>query len=119
VWAWNITEPHGLQKWTYFYLYAIIDSYSRYVVAWMVADRGSSMTSKPVAFMLADLGVTKSHSRPHVSIDNPHVEAIFKTTKYQPEFSHFVSKPGCRAGILFIALRLVQQRLKHVDNSRR
>jgi len=116
VWAWDITKLHGPQKWTYFYLYAIIDIYSRYVAGWMVADResfelaktllqttireqgadptnltihsdrGSSMTSKPVAFMLADLGVTKSHSRPHVSNDNPHVETLFKTTKYQPEF---------------------------------
>jgi putative transposase len=104
------------QKWTYYYLYVIIDIYSRYVVGWMVADRessrlarlllsetirkerldpgkltvhadrGSSMTSKPVAFLLADLGVTKSHSRPHVSDDNPHIESLFKTVKYQPEF---------------------------------
>ena len=116
VFAWDITKLHGPQKWTYFYLYAIIDIYSRYVVGWMVADRessqlarilladtirkegmdptkltvhsdrGSSMTSKPVAFMLADLGVTKSHSRPHVSDDNPHIESLFKTAKYQPEF---------------------------------
>jgi putative transposase len=116
VWAWDITKLHGPQKWTYFYLYAIVDIYSRYVVGWMVADResselarhllkatieeqgidptqltihsdrGSSMTSKPVAFLLADLGVTKSHSRPHVSNDNPHAESLFKTVKYQPEF---------------------------------
>jgi putative transposase len=116
VWAWDITKLHGPQKWTYYYLYAVIDIYSRYIVGWMVADResselaklllkatiraqeadpkrltihsdrGSSMTSKPVAFMLADLGVTKSHSRPHVSDDNPHIEALFKTAKYQPEF---------------------------------
>ena len=116
VFAWDITKLHGPQKWTYFYLYAIIDIYSRYVVGWLVADRessqlarillaetirkegmdptkltvhsdrGSSMTSKPVAFMLADLGVTKSHSRPHVSDDNPHIESLFKTAKYQPEF---------------------------------
>ncbi len=116
VWAWDITKLHGPQKWTYFYLYAVIDIYSRYVVGWMIADResaalaklllettireqgadpktltihsdrGSSMTSKPVAFMLADLGVTKSHSRPHVSNDNPHIESLFKTTKYQPQF---------------------------------
>jgi putative transposase len=116
VFAWDITKLHGPQKWTYFYLYAIIDIYSRYVVGWMVADResselarlllaetiqkegmdprklivhsdrGSSMTSKPVAFMLADLGVTKSHSRPHVSNDNPHIESLFKTAKYQPAF---------------------------------
>jgi putative transposase len=116
VYAWDITKLHGPQKWTYFYLYAVIDIYSRYVVGWMIADResstlaklllettireqgadptkltvhadrGSSMKSKPVAFMLADLGVTKSHSRPHVSNDNPHIESLFKTTKYQPMF---------------------------------
>jgi len=116
VWAWDITKLHGPRKWTYFYLYAVIDIYSRYVVGWMVADRessalaklllettireqqvdplkltihsdrGSSMMSKPVAFMLADLGVTKSHSRPHVSNDNPHIESLWKTTKYQPQF---------------------------------
>ncbi len=116
VFAWDITKLHGPQKWTYYYLYAVIDIYSRYIVGWMVADResselarillsetitkeqvdpskltvhsdrGSSMTSKPVAFLLADLGVTKSHSRPHVSDDNPHIESFFKTAKYQPEF---------------------------------
>jgi putative transposase len=116
IYAWDITKLHGPRKWTYFYLYAVIDIYSRYVVGWLLADResselaklllastireqgadpakltihadrGSSMTSKPVAFLLADLGVTKSHSRPHVSNDNPHIESLFKTTKYQPEF---------------------------------
>ena len=116
VYTWDITKLHGPQKWTYLYLYAVIDIYSRYVVGWMVADRessalaklllkttireqrcdptkltvhadrGSSMKSKPVAFMLADLGVTKTHSRPHVSNDNPYIESLFKTTKYQPEF---------------------------------
>ncbi len=116
VWCWDITKLHGPQKWSYYYLYVIIDLYSRYVVGWMVADResselakillretikregvdrttltihadrGSSMKSKPVAFLLADLGVTKSHSRPHVSNDNPHIESHFKTLKYHPEF---------------------------------
>jgi putative transposase len=116
VYAWDITKLHGPRKWTYYYLYVVIDIYSRYIVGWMVADRessalarvllrqtikqqqadpskltihadrGSSMTSKPVAFLLADLGVTKSHSRPHVSNDNPHIESLFKTAKYQPEF---------------------------------
>jgi len=147
VWAWDITKLHGPQKWTYFYLCAIIDIYSRSVVGWMVADResselaktflqttireqgadpmdltihsdrGSSMTSKPVAFMLADLGVTKSHSRPHVSNDNPHVEALFKTTKYQPEFPatfpnlaaarvvFYRSSPGTTTNIAIAALR--------------
>jgi len=116
VFSWDITKLHGPRKWTYFHLYAIIDIYSRYVVGWLVADResselarilleetirkegmdprnltihsdrGSSMTSKPVAFMLAELGVTKSHSRPHVSNDNPHIESLWKTAKYQPTF---------------------------------
>jgi putative transposase len=103
-------------KWTWFYLYAVIDVYSRYVPGWLLAraerahlaerlladtiakqhvdrgqltihaDRGSSMASKPVAFLLADLGVTKGHSRPHCSNDNPSSEAQFKTLKYRPEF---------------------------------
>jgi putative transposase len=127
VFAWDITKLHGPRKWTYYYLYVIIDIYSRYVVGWMVADRessalartllqetiakeghpanlvvhadrGSSMTSKPVAFLLADLGVTKSHSRPHVSDDNPHIESLFKTVKYQPEFpSTFANIAEARA----------------------
>ena len=105
VWSWDITKLHGPAKWTYYHLYVILDIYSRYAVGWMVAtcesaalaekliaptcagqgitrgqlsihaDRGSSMTSKPVALLLADLGVTQSHSRPHVSNDNPYSEA--------------------------------------------
>jgi putative transposase len=116
VWSWDITKLLGRQKWTYFYLYVIIDIYSRYVVGWLLADRecktlarllfeettaregilphtltihadrGSSMTSKPVAFLFADLGVTRSHSRPHVSNDNPYSESQFKTLKYRPNF---------------------------------
>jgi putative transposase len=116
LWSWDITKLLGPAKWTYFYLYVILDVFSRYVVGWMVAhresaqlaekliretcarqgivpgeltlhaDRGSSMTSKPVALLLADLGVTKTHSRPHVSDDNPFSEAQFKTLKYRPEF---------------------------------
>lgn len=116
LWSWDITKLHGPSKWTYYYLYVIMDVFSRYVVGWMVAhreskelakaliaetcakqkivpeqltihaDRGSSMTSKPVAFLLADLGVTKTHSRPHVSDDNPYSEAHFKTLKYHPSF---------------------------------
>ncbi len=116
VWSWDITKLKGPVKWTYFYLYVILDIFSRLVVGWMVAhresaelakrlirescekqgiepgqlilhaDRGSSMKSKPVAFLLADLGVTKTHSRPHVSNDNPYSEAQFKTLKYRPEF---------------------------------
>ena len=116
VWSWDITKLRGPAKWTYYYLYVILDIFSRYVVGWMVAsresaalaevlirqtcikqgidrdqltihaDRGSSMTSKPVAFLLADLGVTQSHSRPHTSNDNPFSEAQFKTLKYRPDF---------------------------------
>jgi putative transposase len=116
VWSWDITKLHGPAKWTYYYLYVILDIFSRYVVGWMAAscesaalaevlirqtcvkqgvsqdqltlhaDRGSSMTSKPVAFLLADLGVTQSHSRPHVSNDNPFSESQFKTLKYRPDF---------------------------------
>lgn len=116
VWSWDITKLHGPAKWSYFYLYTIIDIYSRYIVGWMIAtaesaalaerlladtirkqrvdrgqltihaDNGSSMASKPVAFLLADLGITKTHSRPHVSNDNPYSEAHFKTLKYRPEF---------------------------------
>ena len=116
VWSWDITKLYGPQKWTYYYLYVILDIYSRALVGWMVADResaalaeqliadsaaqqgivpgtltlhadnGSSMTSKAVAFLLADLGVTKSHSRPYVSDDNPFSESQFKTLKYRPGF---------------------------------
>lgn len=116
VWSWDITKLKGPAKWNYFYLYVILDIFSRYVVGWMVADcessqlakrliknscknqriapgqltlhadRGAAMKSKPVAFLLADLGATKSHSRPHVSNDNPFSEAQFKTLKYRPDF---------------------------------
>jgi putative transposase len=103
LWSWDITKLLGPAKWTYFYLYVVMDVFSRYVVGWMIAgccereaiqagqltihaDRGTSMTSKPVAFLLADLGVTKTHSRPHVSNDNPFSEAAFKTLKYRPDF---------------------------------
>jgi len=116
VWSWDITKLLGPAKWTYFYLYVILDIFSRYVVGWMVAhhesatlakkliaqscarqgilptqltlhaDRGSAMTSKAVALLLSDLGVTKTHSRPYVSNDNPFSEAQFKTMKYRPEF---------------------------------
>jgi len=116
LWSWDITKLKGPAKWTYFYLYVIIDVFSRYVVGWMVAhrelaslaqklieetckkqniqpgkltihaDRGSSMKSKPVAFLMADLGITKSHSRPYVSNDNPYSESHFKTLKYRPGF---------------------------------
>ncbi len=116
VWSWDITKLKGPVKWTYFYLYVILDIFSRYVVGWMIApgelavlakrlieqscekqgieqdqliihsDRGPSMTSKSVALLLSDLGITKSLSRPHVSNDNPYSESQFKTLKYRPEF---------------------------------
>jgi len=123
LWSWDITKLLGPSKWTYFYLYVILDVFSRYVVGWMIAeresaalaeelisqtctrqgiqrgqltihaDRGSSMTSKPVALLLADLGVTKTHSRPHVSNDNPYSEAQFKTLKYRPDYP---TRFGCQ-----------------------
>ena len=116
LWSWDITKLKGPAKWTAFYLYVILDVFSRYVVGWTVqyretgpiataliaqsveqqqitrkqltvhADRGIPMRSKPVAFLMADLGVTKSHSRPYTSTDNPYSEAQFKTLKYRPEF---------------------------------
>lgn len=116
LWSWDITKLMGPAKWTYFYLYVILDVFSRYVVGWMIAhresaelarkliantcekqlivpgqltihaDRGPAMTSKPVAFMMADLGITKTHSRPHVSDDNPYSESQFRTMKYRPDF---------------------------------
>jgi putative transposase len=116
VWSWDISKLKGPAKWTHFYLYVILDVYSRYAVAWTVqhrenaqlakaliaqaceqqqiardqltvhADRGPAMTSKPVAFLLADLGVLKSHNRPYTSTDNPYSEAQFKTLKYRPAF---------------------------------
>ena len=128
VWSWDITKLLGPAKWTYFYLYVILDIFSRYVVGWMVAhqeraalaerlievacetqeivpgqltihaDRGASMTSKPVALLLADLGITRTHSRPHVSNDNPFSEAQFKTLKYRPTFpERFGSLQAARA----------------------
>lgn len=116
IWSWDITKLHGPAKWTYYYLYVILDIFSRYAVGWMLAraewadlskrlindtiakqgvprdqltlhsDRGSPMIAKPVAHLLADLGVTKSHSRPHVSNDNPYSESQFRTFKYRPDF---------------------------------
>ena len=116
LWSWDITKLLGPAKWTYFYLYVILDVFSRYVTGWMVAhregaelakqfieetigkhqvpagqltihaDRGKVMRSKPVAFLMADLGVTRTHSRPYVSDDNPYSESQFRTLKYRPEF---------------------------------
>jgi len=128
VWSWDITKLLGPVKWTYFHLFVILDIFSRYVVGWMVAnresavlaerliaetcrkerihpdqltvhaDRGSSMRSKPVALLLEDLGVTKTHSRPHVSDDNPYSESQFKTLKYWPGFpDRFGSLEDARA----------------------
>ena len=116
VWSWDITKLKGPAKWTCFHLYVILDIFSRFVVGWLLApresaelaqqliadsvarhdvqagmltlhaDRGAAMRSKPVASLLVDLDVTKSHSRPHVSDDNPYSESQFKTMKYRPEF---------------------------------
>lgn len=116
LWSWDLTKLRGPVKWTYYYLYTILDVFSRYVVGWLIAnresatlakqliqatcekqgiqpeqltvhaDRGSSMRSKTVALLLADLGVTKTHSRPYVSNDNPYSESQFKTMKYRPDY---------------------------------
>jgi putative transposase len=116
LWSWDITKLRGPSKWTFYYLYVVLDVFSRCVVGWMIAyretaelarkliehscrkhniragqltihaDRGSSMTSRSVALLLADLGVIRTHSRPHVSDDNPYSEAQFKTLKYRPDF---------------------------------
>ncbi|MBC7542726.1 MAG: IS3 family transposase [Candidatus Sericytochromatia bacterium] len=128
LWSWDITKLRGPVKWSYFHLYVILDVFSRYVVGWMVADRedsglatlliaetcakqgispdkltihadrGSSMRSKDVAILLSELRVTKTHSRPHVSDDNPFSESQFKTMKYRPEFpGEFGALPDARA----------------------
>jgi putative transposase len=116
LWSWDITKLRGAAKWTYYYLYTILDVFSRYVPGWLIADgesanlaqqliaesfakqgiapdrltlhadHGSAMISKTVAQLLADLGVTKTHSRPHVSNDNPYSEAQYKTMKYRPDY---------------------------------
>ena len=124
LWSWDITKLFGPTKWTYYYLYNILDVFSRYSVGWLIAeresaslaealiaatcvrqniqpgqltihaDRGSSMISKPVALLMSDLGVTKTHSRPHVSNDNPFSESGFKTMKYRPDYP---ARFGCLA----------------------
>jgi putative transposase len=116
LWSWDITKLRGPVAWAYYYLYVILDVFSRAVVGWLIAeredaelaetliaetlskdaigvqqltihaDRGSAMTSKLVAQLLVDLGVAKTHSRPHVSNDNPYSEAQFKTLKYRPSY---------------------------------
>jgi putative transposase len=131
LWSWDITKLKGPVKWSYFYLYVILDVFSRYVVGWMAAlqesatlaqrliaqtcarqgiaegkltihaDHGPSMTAKSVALLLADLGVTKTHSRPHVSNDNPYSESQFKTLKYSPAFpDRFGSLQDARSFLL-------------------
>ena len=116
LWSWDITKLRGPTPGVWYHLYVVLDVFSRYVVGYMVArresatlaeqllatcctrqgiprgqltihaDRGAAMTSKPVALLLADLGITKTHSRPHVSNDNPYSEAQFKTLKYRPDY---------------------------------
>jgi putative transposase len=131
LWSWDITKLKGPVKWAYFYLYVLLDVFSRYVVGWMVAlqesatlaerlieetcarqgivqetltihaDRGAAMLAKSVALLLADLGVSKSHSRPHVSNDNPYSESQFKTLKYSPDFpDRFGSLQDARSFLL-------------------
>ena len=128
LWSWDITRLKGPARYHWFQLYVILDVFSRYVVSWMVADRenqelaaelidyaiasqkiqpgtltihadrGAAMTSRSVAILLSDLGVTKTHSRPHCSNDNPYSEAQFKTLKYRPEFpARFGSIEDARA----------------------
>jgi putative transposase len=128
LWSWDITKLKGPAKWTWFYLYVLLDVFSRYVPGWLVAtresaalaerliadtvekegivkgqltvhaDRGTSMRSKTVALLLADLGVEKTHSRPHVSNDNPYSESQFRTLKYRPDFpARFGSLEDARA----------------------
>ena len=123
VWSWDITRLLGPAKWTYYYLYVMLDIFSRYVVGWLIADRessalaqeviidscdkqriqpeqltihadrGGSMIAKPVALLMSDLGVLESHSRPHVSNDNPFSESQFKTMKYRPDYP---ARFGCQ-----------------------
>ena len=140
VWSWDITKLKGPAKWTCFHLYVILDIYSRYVVGWLLAhresaelaeqliadtvekeniapgtltlhaDRGTSMRSKPVAALLIDLDVAKTHSRPHVSDDNPYSEAQFKTLKYRPDFPRSLRLDRGRSRPLPAVLPLVQSR---------
>jgi putative transposase len=118
LWSWDITKLRGPATWQYYYLYVILDIYSRYVVGWLLAeyesaelaqqliaeschkqgiardqltlhaDRGAAMIAKSLAQFLSDLGVDKSHSRPHTPDDNPYSEAQFKTMKYRPDYPH-------------------------------
>ncbi len=137
VWSWDITKLRGPERGVYYDLYVILDIYSRYVVGWTVAaredadiakdliesaaqihgapaslhaDRGTSMTSKTVAQLLVDLNVARSHSRPHVSNDNPYSEAAFADLEVRPRFPRQLRIPGRRAGVLRGVLRLLQPR---------
>jgi putative transposase len=130
VWSWDITKLKGPAKWVYYYLYVVLDIFSRYVVGWLLAqhenaslaqrliretclrqgvepgqlvlhaDRGAPMTSKTLSQMLADLGVEKTHSRPHVSDDNPFSESQFKTLKYSPGFPERFGSPEHAHGVI-------------------
>ncbi len=130
LWSWDVTKLAGPAKWTWFSLYLVLDVFSRFIVAWEVAttestaiakalfreaaheqnikpgelhvhaDGGSMMKAKSLALLFADLGISKSHSRPHVSNDNPYSEAHFKTLKYRPEFPEFF--PSVQAARVFM-----------------
>ena len=138
LWSWDVSKLKGPAKWTYYYLYVILDVFSRYIVGWTVqyrenaqlakalieqateqqqitpkiltlhADRGAPQRAKPVAFLLADLGITKTHSRPYTSSDNPYSESNFKTLKYRPEFPAAVRRHRARPRSLPHLRRLVQ-----------
>lgn len=138
LWSWDITKLKGPVKWSWYYLYVLLDVFSRYVVGWLVADReatalakiliatrcerqgiersqltvhadrGAVMTSKPVALLFGDLGITQSHSRPSVANDNPYSETHFKTLKYRPDFpDRFGSREHAR---VFERIRLPEGR---------
>ncbi len=143
VWSWDLTKLQGPEKWTYFYLYVVLDIFSRYVVGWMVAeresaalgqdvvrtacerhgvepgqlvvhaDRGSPMVAKSTALLYADLGIGKSHSRPHVSNDNPFSEAHFKTLKYRPEMPDRLGSIQHARGVVGPLLRWYNDEHKH------
>jgi putative transposase len=143
VWSWDITKLLGPVKWTHYYLYVILDIFSRYVVGWMLAlqeaarlakrliaescakqgivpgqltvhaDRGSSMRSQGVAMLLGSLGITKTHSRPHVSNDNPYSEAQFKTLKYCPEFPDRFGSPEDARSFCHVFFRYYNHEHRH------
>jgi len=128
LWSWDITKLLGPAKWVYYYLYVVLDVFSRYVVGWMLAeqesgqlaeqllaescakqhvqpaeltlhaDRGAAMTSKNISQLLVDLGVDQSHCRPHTPDDNPYSEAQFKTLKYRPDFPGWFADPSQARG---------------------